>query len=82
MTAVWGGQLDMSDYEIRAALRGATAAGVLTGWQGPHTAERSYTIAPVNGGASEQSLDDVVRYCVGLRAAGIESVYRASEPIA
>jgi hypothetical protein len=35
----------MTDRHIRAMLRGATAAKILNGWQGPHLFERSYCIA-------------------------------------
>jgi hypothetical protein len=71
----------MIDREIRAMLRGATAAKLLHGWQGPHLAERSYCIAPRNAGAMERPLDYVIGYCEMLAEAGIEPLYRASEPI-
>lgn len=45
----------MTDRYIRAMLRAATAAGYLTGWQGPHVPRRSYTIAPSVGDAHEAS---------------------------
>lgn len=71
----------MIDREIRAMLRGATAARLLHGWQGPHLAERSYCIAPRNAGATERPLDYVIGYCEMLAEAGVEPLYRASEPI-
>ena len=40
----------MSDRDIRAMLRGATAAKLLDGWQGPHMSERTYCIAPRHAG--------------------------------
>jgi hypothetical protein len=69
------------DREIRAMLRGATAAGVLTGWQGPHTSERSYCICPRIGDARERPLEYVIPYCEMLRESGVPPLYRASEPI-
>jgi hypothetical protein len=43
----------MSDREIRAMLRAATAARILHGWQGPHLRERSYCIAPADSDPME-----------------------------
>jgi hypothetical protein len=71
----------MIDREIRAMLRGATAAKLLHGWQGPHLDERSYCIAPRDAAAMERPLDYVIGYCEMLAAAGIEPLYRASEPV-
>jgi hypothetical protein len=71
----------MRDRDIRAMLRAATAAGILDGWQGPHQTERSYCIAPVNADATEQPLDYVIGYCELLVAAGVEPLYRDSEPV-
>jgi hypothetical protein len=62
-------------------LRGATAAKILDGWQGPHLERRSYCIAPRNGGASERALDEVIRYCESLATAGVEPLFRPSEPL-
>ena len=50
----------MSDRDIRAMLRGATAAKLLDGWQGPHLAERTYCIAPRHAAAMERPLDYVI----------------------
>jgi len=71
----------MRDREIRAMLRGATAAKVLDGWQGPHLRERMYCIAPRHAAAMERPLEYVIGYCEALAAAGIEPLYRDSEPL-
>ncbi len=71
----------MLDREIRAMLRGATAARILDGWQGPHLAERSYCIFPTGADARECPLPYVIDYCQLLAAAGVEPLYRASEPL-
>ena len=71
----------MSDRQIRAMLRGATAAKLLDGWQGPHLAERTYCIAPRHAAAMERPLDYVIGYCELLAAAGVEPLDRASEPL-
>jgi hypothetical protein len=72
---------EMSDRHIRAMLRGATAAKLLDGWQGPHLAERTYCIAPRHAAAMERPLDYVIGYCELLAAAGVEPLYRESEPL-
>jgi hypothetical protein len=71
----------MSDRHIRAMLRGATAAKVLYGWQGPHLSERTYCITPRDAPAMERPLDYVIEYCELLAAAGVEPLYRESEPV-
>lgn len=71
----------MTDRDIRAMLRGATKAGILTGWQGPHVTGRSYTISPTHGYAAECSLEHTIATCRALADAGIEPLYRASEPL-
>lgn len=71
----------MSDYLLRAYLRRATKEGLLTGWQGPHVPNRSYTVSPSNGEAGEWSLARVRGYVDGLVAAGLEPLFRASEPV-
>jgi hypothetical protein len=71
----------MSHREIRAMLRAATAAKILYGWQGPHLAERSYQLAPIAADPMERPLDYVIGYCELLAAAGIEPLYRDSEPL-
>jgi hypothetical protein len=70
----------MHDRYIRAMLRAATAAKILDGWQGPHVTARSYCIAPSTGGAIECPLDYVIGYCKMLALAGVEPLYRESEP--
>jgi hypothetical protein len=71
----------MSDRDIRAMLRAATAAQILYGWQGPHLRERSYCIAPARCDPAERPLDYVIGYCELLSAAGVEPLYRDSEPL-
>jgi hypothetical protein len=71
----------MNDRDIRAMLRAATAAKLLDGWQGPHLAERTYCIAPRHAAAHEHPLDYVIGYCEQLTTAGIEPLYRDSEPL-
>lgn len=71
----------MSHREIRAMLRAATAARILHGWQGPHLDERSYQIAPIAADPAERTLDYVIGYCELLAAAGIQPLYRDSEPL-
>jgi hypothetical protein len=71
----------MSDREIRAMLRGATAAGILDGWQGPHLFERSYCIVPRCADAMERPLEYVIGFCELLLEAGVEPLYRDSEPV-
>ena len=70
----------MRDRDIRAMLRAATAAKILDGWQGPHVTGRSYYIAPSSGGAVDCTLDYVIGYCEMLTMAGIQPLYRESEP--
>jgi hypothetical protein len=70
----------MHDRYIRAMLRAATAAKILDGWQAPHVTARSYCIAPSTGGAMECPLEYVIGYCKMLALAGVEPLYRESEP--
>lgn len=71
----------MTDWYIRAMLRAATKAKILTGWQGPHLGERSYCIAPRNGPAKEQPLNYVIGYVQTLESAGVKPLFRESEPV-
>lgn len=71
----------MNHRDIRAMLRGATAAKILNGWQGPHIDRRSYYIAPSNGDATECAIDEVISYCESLAVAGIQPLFRNSEPL-
>jgi hypothetical protein len=75
------GLFRMSDRHIRAMLRAATAAKFLDGWQGPHLSERTYCIAPRHAAAMERPLDYVIGYCELLAEAGVEPLYRESEPL-
>jgi hypothetical protein len=61
-------------------LRAATAARILYGWQGPHLLERSYCIAPTDSDPRELPREYVIGYCRMLAAAGVEPLYRDSEP--
>ena len=71
----------MIDREIRAMLRGATAANFLHGWQGPHLAERTYCLTPKHAEPMERPLDYVIGYCEMLAVAGVEPLYRDSDPV-
>jgi len=71
----------MTDRHIRAMLRGATAAKILNGWQGPHLLEHSYCIAPRDAAAAERPLADVISYCESLATAGVQPLFRESEPL-
>jgi hypothetical protein len=71
----------MIDRDIRAMLRGATAANFLHGWQGPHLAERTYCLTPKQADPMERPLDYVIGYCEMLLAAGVEPLYRDSDPV-
>lgn len=62
-------------------LRGATAAKILNGWQGPHLQHRTYCIAPRDAAARERTLDDVISYCESLATAGVQPLFRDSEPL-
>lgn len=75
------GALTMIDREIRAMLRGATAAQFLHGWQGPHLAERSYCLTPKHADPMERPRDYVIGYCQMLADAGVQPLYRDSEPL-
>jgi hypothetical protein len=71
----------MNHRDIRAMLRAATAARILDGWQGPYLEGRGfYYIAPSGAAAIESSAEEVIDYCRLLAAAGIEPLYRDSEP--
>jgi hypothetical protein len=70
----------MTDYYIRSMLRRATEQKLLTGWQGPHTDARSYTISPRDGWAEERDLEETIGYVKILELAGFEPLIRESEP--
>jgi hypothetical protein len=65
----------MIDRDIRAWLRGATAADILVGWQGPHLMARSYCLTPKHLEPQERPLDYVISYCELLAAAGVLPLY-------
>jgi hypothetical protein len=69
----------MSKRYIRAILRGATAVGLLGGWDGPFVDE-SYCLVE-NGRALMCSRDGAIDVCLRLRILGVEPLYRASEPV-
>jgi hypothetical protein len=69
----------MIDRDIRAMLRGATAADFLVGWQGPHLMARSYCLTPKHAEPQERPLDYVIGYCELLAEAGVEPLYPESD---
>lgn len=69
----------MSKRYIRAILRGATAAGLLGGWDGPFVND-SYCLVE-NGRAHMYTRTDAIDVCLRLRFLGVEPLYRASEPV-
>jgi hypothetical protein len=69
----------MSKRYIRAVLRGATAVGLLGGWDGPFVDE-SYCLVE-NGRALMYSRAGAIDVCLRLRVLGVQPLYRASEPI-
>jgi hypothetical protein len=71
----------MIDRDIRAMLRGATAAKFLHGWQGPHLAERTYCLTPKHADPMERPREYVIGYCEMLAVAGVEPLYRDSDPV-
>jgi hypothetical protein len=71
----------MTHRYIRAMLRSATAEKYLHGWQGPHAPYRSYTMTPQAAPCVETSLAETVGYVHALESAGVQPLYRDSEPI-
>lgn len=71
----------MTHRYIRAMLRRATACKILRGWNGPHVTEDSYTVTPASAPAGEWPLERVILYVAGLEKAGLEPLFRASEPV-
>lgn len=62
-------------------LRGATAAGILDGWNAYGPLEsRLYLINPYPARTRTYRADAAVEYCRMLAEACVEPVYRASEP--
>jgi hypothetical protein len=69
----------MSKRYIRAILRGATAVGLLGGWDGPFVDE-SYCLVE-DGRALMYSRAGAIDACLRLRVLGVQPLYRASEPV-
>jgi hypothetical protein len=68
----------MSKRYIRAILRGATAVGLLAGWDGPFV-DDSYCLVE-DGQALMYSRAGAIDACLRLRVLGVQPLYRASEP--
>jgi hypothetical protein len=71
----------MIDRDIRAMLRGATAAKFLHGWQGPNQAERTYCLTPKHAKSTERPLEYVIGYCELLSVAGVQPLYCDSDAV-
>ena len=68
----------MTGREIRSMLRGAVAAKLIWAWQQPadwHVVTNALEVVQLAAG---QDVEDYVR---GLYAAGIQPLFRASEPL-
>ena len=68
----------MSGREIRSMLRGAVAARLIWSWQKPAdwlVVTNDLRVVPLTAG---EQIEDYVR---GLYAAGIQPLFRASEPV-
>ena len=63
--------------DIRALLRAATAARILTGWNvyEPRAGERRWTYSPAEGHSCDVDEPDVIAYCRMLRSAGVRPRY-------
>ena len=73
----------MIDREIRATLRSAVERDVLDGWYAYDQRDgRRYVVAPPRSSTVTQRRDEASMYCPGLRAMGVEPIYRDSEPTA
>lgn len=70
----------MTDREIRAYLRGATAAKVLSGWYSPVLGS-VYIVSPPGSDTQTFFFWEAITYCEMLRESGVVPVYRESEPI-
>jgi hypothetical protein len=61
--------------------RGAKIAGFITGWQAyGFGVRRFYIVAPTDGLTETFDIGQAVDYCEMLKAAGVDPIYRASEP--
>ena len=63
--------------DIRAFLRAATAARILTGWNvyEPRAGERRWTYSPAEGRSHDVDESAVIAYCGMLRSAGVRPRY-------
>lgn len=63
--------------DIRAFLRAATAARILTGWNvyEPRAGERRWTYSPAEGRSRDVDEPAVIAYCGMLRCAGVRPRY-------
>ena len=63
--------------DIRAFLRAATAARILTGWNvyEPRAGERRWTYSPAEGRSRDVDEPAVIAYCGLLRSAGLRPRY-------
>lgn len=65
-------------------LRGATAAGVLSAWNGEGEFGfcRAFWVFPRGARLGERlEFPEILEYCERLREAGIAPLFRASEPV-
>ena len=69
----------MSERDIRAYFRGAVVAKILDGWYRPSAGQ--YITAPRNADTVRMTVDEAASYCAALPFAGVEPVYRDTEPV-
>ena len=67
----------MVTRDIRAFLRAATAARILTGWNfyELRTGERRWTYSPADGRPRDVDEPAAIDYCLMLRSAGVRPRY-------
>jgi hypothetical protein len=67
----------MVTRDIRAFLRAATAARILTGWSfyELRPGERRWTYSPADGCSCDVDESAVIAYCGMLRSAGVQPRY-------
>lgn len=71
----------MTERDVRAMLRGATKAKILTGWYAVgRVGDRMYIIAPAEGTTESYFQHAAEAYCGMLIESGVEPLYRDSEP--
>jgi len=68
----------MTDCDIRAMLRGATAAKVIWGWQ---QNLRGFVVSSLQATTPEMSREQVIDFCSMLIDAGVRPLYLDSEPL-